>query len=184
MSFPIMKLHYLFLNFLLISTLLFTSNSHAKGTYQSPEDFINNAFNQQVPEPDIIWIKDKLRQEIESILQHKYKAKRIRYWKRQQRSVWILEETGKKKPITVGIIIDSNKISQLKVLIFRETRGWEVRYPFFSKQFNQLSLTNDNKLSKMIDGISGATLSVRALTKLARIALLLNQTKLVTESTK
>ncbi len=179
-----MKIHYLFINFLLISTLLFTANSNAKGIYQPPEEFINNAFNQQTPEADIIWIKDQLRQKVEDILQHQYKAKRIRYWKKQQRSVWILEEIGKKKPITVGIIIDNEKISQLKVLIFRETRGWEVRYPFFSQQFDQMSLTNNDTLSGTVDGISGATLSVRALTKLARIALLLNQKISVTESTK
>jgi len=177
-----MKLHNFVIHFLLISTLLFTANTHAKGTYQQPEEFISNAFNQQAPDPDIIWINGKLRQNIENILQHKYKAKRIRYWKKQQRSVWVLEEIGKKKPITVGIIIDNNKISQLKVLIFRETRGWEVRYPFFSKQFNQLSITDNNELNGTVDGISGATLSVRALTKLARIALLLNQQVLLTES--
>lgn len=88
----------------------------------------------------------------------------------------MLEEIGKKKPITVGIVIDADKISQLKVLVFRETRGWEVRYPFFSEQFNNATLTEQQQLSQSIDGISGATLSVRALKKLARIALLLNRT--------
>ena len=167
-----------------MSITLFTIQSYAKGTYQQPEEFISDAFKSLVPEPNIIWIKDELRQQIESILQHKYKTKRTRYWSKNNRSVWILEEIGKKKPITVGIIIDEHKISLLKVLIFRETRGWEVRYPFFSKQFNQLSLTNNNELSKNIDGISGATLSVRALTKLARIALLLNKHSTIIEADK
>jgi len=120
-------------------------------------------------------LKNYLRKQVEKILQNKYKGKRTRYWKQNHRSVWVLEEIGKKKPITVGIIIDDNKISQLKVLAFRETRGWEVRYPFFTKQFNQLTLLNNHSLSKSIEGISGATLSVRALDKLARIALLLNK---------
>ena len=150
------------------------SISYAKGVYQSSDEFISDAFNQQVPEPQIIWIKNDLRKQVEKILQHKFKGKRTRYWKQKKRSVWILEEVGKKKPITVGIIIDDNKISQLKVLAFRETRGWEVRYPFFTKQFNELSLKEDHTLSQSIDGISGATLSVRALDKLARISLLLN----------
>jgi len=179
-----MKLHYFFIIFLLINTLLFSAIAQAKGTYQQPEEFVSEAFSQKTPEPDIIWIKDELRQTIESILQHKYKSKRIRYWKQKQRSVWVLEEVGKKKPITVGIIIDNDKISQLKVLVFRETRGWEVRYPFFTKQFNQLFLVNKNELSDSVDGVSGATLSVRALTKLARIALLLNQHTVLTESIK
>lgn len=161
--------------FIFTSSILFAAIGYAKGTYQQPDVFISEAFNQQVPEPGVVWIKGNLREQIESILQHRYEAKRIRYWKQNQRSVWILEEVGKKEPITVGITIDDNKINQLKVLIFRETRGWEVRYPFFSNQFNQLSLTDGNQLSDSVDGISGATLSVRALTKLARIALLLNQ---------
>ena len=159
---------------ILICLIVTAGNSYAKGTYQQPEEFVTDAFSQQ-PEPRVIWIKGELRKQIDQILQHKYKAKRIRYWQLDNRSVWVLEEVGKKKPITLGIIIDDNKISRLKVLVFRETRGWEVRYPFFTKQFNQLSLKEDNSLSESIDGISGATLSVRALRKLAQIALLLHK---------
>jgi len=169
-----------------ISAIFFSltgNTAYAKGVYQKSDDFISEAFNQQTPEPQIIWIKDELRTQVEEILQHKYKSKRTRYWQNKNRSAWILEEIGKKKPITVGIIIDNNAISQLKVLAFRETRGWEVRYPFFTKQFKQLTLLDNNSLSQSIDGISGATLSVRALDKLARIALLLNkQTQQATKS--
>lgn len=160
---------------MLASFSMVSTSSLAKGTYQQPDEFISEAFKQQVPTPRVIWVKDELRDQIETILQHKYKSKRTRYWKKGNRSAWILDEIGKKKPITVGIIIDDNKINQLKVLVFRETRGWEIRYPFFTKQFEQLTLQNDNYLSHVIDGISGATLSVRALDKLARIALLLNK---------
>ncbi len=165
----------LILRILIIGVLCLPGLSVAKGTYQEPDEFIKNAFNQQPPEPAIIWIKGELREQVETILQHGYNAKRTRYWKQNNRSVWILEEIGKKKPITVGIVIDENRISELKVLVFRETRGWEVRYPFFTQQFDQSSLTAERELSNTIDGVSGATLSVRALTKLARIALLLNQ---------
>ena len=155
--------------------IISSANSFAKGTYQQPAEFVAQAFTVQ-PEPQAIWIKGKLREEIESILQHKSLSKRIRYWKNKTRSVWVLEEIGKKKPITVGIVIDDNKISRLKVLVFRESRGWEVRYPFFTQQFDNLTLNSDNTLSETIDGVSGATLSVRALEKLARIALMLNNT--------
>ena len=63
----------------------------------------------------------------------------------------------------------------VKVLIFRESRGWEVRYPFFTDQFKGATLVTDNNLDRKIDGITGATLSVNALTKLGRIALLLHK---------
>ncbi len=159
----------------LLALLLQSPSALAKGTYMQPDEFIQQAFNSQPPEPSVIWIKDELRDQVETILQHKYKGKRLRYWKQQQRSAWILEEIGKKKPITVGIVIEDQKITRVKVLVFRETRGWEVRYPFFTDQFNSLTLTEDHELSHHVDGVSGATLSVRALKKLARIALLLDQ---------
>ena len=41
-------------------------------------------------------------------------------------------------------------------------------------QFKDATLTGDKELDKKIDGISGATLSVNALTKLARLALYLD----------
>lgn len=156
--------------------ILGSPSSFAKGTYQTPADFVHNSFESNPPQPRVLWLDDDLRQQVEEILAHKYSARRIRYWKKDRRSVWVLEEIGKKKPITIGIVIEDDKISQLKVLVFRETRGWEVKYPFFTQQFIDRHLNTENKLDRHIDGISGATLSVRALTKLARIALLLNKT--------
>ena len=151
------------------------SGSFAKGTYQTPADFVHNSFDSQPPQPQVLWLDDELRLQLEEILAHKYSARRIRYWKKDRRSVWVLDEIGKKKPITTGIVIDNDKISQIKVLVFRETRGWEVKYPFFTQQFINRHLDQENRLDQSIDGISGATLSVRALTKLARVALLLNK---------
>jgi hypothetical protein len=159
---------------LLISTI-WLADASARGTYQAPAEFIAESFSGKAPEPKVFWLKDDVKKQIEEILAHKYKGRRIRYWQKDKRSAWILEEIGKKKAITTGIVINSNRIEKIKVLIFRESRGWEVRYPFFTKQYIDSALNKENKLDKTIDGISGATLSVRALTKLARIALLLNK---------
>ena len=46
--------------------------------------------------------------------------------------------------------------------------------PAFTDQFNAAALTENNGLDVRIDGISGATLSVQALTRLAAMALFLN----------
>jgi len=165
------------MKYLIILLSLFVTQTavNAKSTYLEPSKFIDESFSGQTPSPKVIWIKKDLKNQIEDILAHKYKSLRVRYWKKEERSVWILEEIGKTKSITTGIVIDKDKINQIKVLVFRESRGWEVRHPFFTKQFIDIGLSNNNKLTKKIDGISGATLSVRALTKLARVALLLNQ---------
>jgi hypothetical protein len=107
-------------------------------------------------------------------MSHTYKRLRIRYWQKNNETVWVLNEIGKEKPITIGVHIKDTQIAQLKVLAFRETRGDEVRHDFFTDQFDRVALTKENKLNQSIDGITGATMSVRALTKVARLALWLN----------
>ena len=169
-----------YLSVLLLSlTLVIDSTASAGGVYQEPTDFINQVFNDNPPKPDVLWLDKDLKAQITNILDHKYKGLRIRYWAQidetTDRTAWILDEVGKEKPITAGIVINKGKIELVKVLVFRESRGWEVRHDFFTNQFKQASLQADQYLDKKIDNISGATLSVRAVSKLARIALLLDK---------
>ncbi len=146
----------------------------AKGVYEAPAAFLADAFEGAPPTPAVIWLTGAKRKAVTQILQHKPDRLRIRYWARAGRSAWILEEIGKEKPITVGVVIDDGRISRIRVLVFRESRGDEVRHAFFTRQFERAGLAPGNRLDRPIDGISGATLSVRALTKLARVALYLD----------
>jgi len=131
----------------------------------------------------VLWITRSLREQISQILEHAPDALRVRYWGKKHRTVWILEEIGKERPITVGLVVDKDRLETVRVLAFRESRGWEVRYPFFTDQFHGASLTGEYELDRSIDGISGATLSVRALKKLARLALFLhNQTPMANDT--
>ena len=59
-------------------------------------------------------------------------------------------------------------------MTYRENRGGEVATPAFTDQFMNAELEDNHKLDVNIDGISGATLSVQSLTRLARMALFLN----------
>jgi hypothetical protein len=152
-----------------------SSHVQAKGVYQSADDFLNDSFDNNIPEASLVWLTSAIRPTVEKILGHKPNALRIRYWKKAARTAWILEEIGKEKPITTGIVINQGKIERVKVLVFRESRGWEVRHAFFTDQFKGASINNEQRLNKTIDGISGATLSVRALRKLSRLALFLDQ---------
>ena len=68
-------------------------------------------------------------------------------------------------------------------MAYRESRGGEVRHANFLKQYQNVGLLPDNFLNKNIDGISGATLSVRAMGRMARLALYYDQISR-TESTK
>jgi hypothetical protein len=161
-------------SWLLWLLLTTTTSLPAKGVYQEPDAFLNEVFNGEPPAPEILWITRTLRDPIEEILGHAPGVLRMRYWKKNQRSAWILEEIGKEQPITVGFVVNTGRLETVRVLAFRESRGWEVRYPFFTDQFNGATLTDKRTLDRTIDGISGATLSVRALRKLARLALFLD----------
>ncbi len=160
---------------LLIIAVFFFQAASAKGVYQTPEAFLNHAFNGNIPPLSSVWLTKEKKQAITDILQHNPSFIRVKYWQNGSKTAWILDEIGKEKPITVGVIIETGKIQQLKVLSFRESRGWEVKHAFFTRQFDNIGINDKQQLDKPIDGISGATLSVRALKKIARIALYLEQ---------
>lgn len=147
----------------------------AKNIYQEPDDFINEVFAGVTPDVKRLWIDNELKEKIRKILGHDLSQLRLRYWQHQQRTAWILEETGKTEPITLGFVINKGSIELARVLIFRESRGWEIRHPFFTDQYINATLTTELDLNRHIDGISGATLSVAAFNRLARLALLLDQ---------
>ena len=156
-------------------SLISSSSALAGGVYQQPADFINEVFDNNPPKAEVLWLNKDLKKQITEILDHKYKGLRVRYWRQGKHSAWVLDEIGKEKPITAGFVINNKKIQLIKILVFRESRGWEVRHDFFTEQFKQAKLKDNHRLDKTIDNISGATLSVRAVRKLAQIALLLDQ---------
>ncbi len=142
--------------------------------YLAPEKFLGESFGGTAPKPSLLWITGDTRDAVEEILGHSAGAMRVRYWSQGERTAWILEEIGKTEPITTGIVVDKGAIARINVLIYRESRGREVRYAYFTDQFKGATLNDMRQLDRDINGISGATLSVRALTRLARVALLLD----------
>lgn len=93
------------------------------------------------------------------------------YWSDGREDVWILEEVGKEELITAGFVVVNGRIDHVRVLVYRESRGQEVREPAFLKQFGNAGLAQSNRLDRNIDGIAGATLSVGAMERMARLAL-------------
>lgn len=159
---------------LLAAGLLAAANGRAEpGVYQSPEEFVAAAFPAGAPDASAIWLRADLREAVADIL-GRPPLPRIRYWRQDRQTVWVLEEVGKDQPITAGIVVRDGAIDQVRVLVFRESRGWEIRHPFFTRQFQQAQLTDRHELDRPIDGITGATLSVRAMTRMAKVALLLD----------
>jgi hypothetical protein len=155
-----------------LSVLLLAAVAHAESVYQQPADFIAASFGGTPPRNKVLWVNDELREAVRSSLHRDLGQLRIRYWQEDTRTAWILDEIGKDLPITTGIVIESGAIESVQVLVFRESRGWEVRYPFFTDQFREARL-RDSALDRNIDNISGATLSVNALKRQAQLALFL-----------
>ena len=144
------------------------------GRYLEADEYLQSVFPADMPEAKTLWVTGDVRDAVEHMLDHRFASLRVRYWYDGARSAWILDEIGKELPITIGVAVADGAIDNVRVLEFRESRGWEVRYPFFTDQFSNARLGSDQRLDRKIDGISGATLSVRAVTRIASIVLLLH----------
>lgn len=166
----------------LMGTVLLSSLSSplvmGKGVYQSGPEFIAEVFPQQAAaqaeaaaKPKVLWLTADVRQKAQSILGRPIPGLRVRYHQSGKKTAWILEEIGKEMPITIGVVVDDHKIERIKILAYRESRGGEVRYPAYTQQYVGAALGKNHKLDQSIDGITGATLSMWAVNKVAALAL-------------
>ena len=158
-----------------VAGLAFAGPAGDAGRYLETDEYLNAAFPSGVPAAQVLWLKGDLRADVERLLGHRFNGLRVRYWRDGTLSAWILDEIGKELPITIGIAISSGAIASVDILEFRESRGWEVRYPFFTDQFVNARLGPNDTLDRHIDGITGATMSVDAVTRVAQVALLLHE---------
>ena len=142
--------------------------------YLGRDEFLLLAFGDSPPEMHTLWFTEETRAASKIAVGWVPAALRLRYWQNGERTAWILEDIGKEKPITLGVVVAAGRIERVDVMTFRESRGWEIRHPFFTEQFSGLTLAKDGYLSASIVGITGATLSVRAAERMARLALWLD----------
>jgi len=145
-----------------------------RSSLERMKQFLQEGFKEHTPKREMFWLTGEIKEKAKSVLGHAYRGLRIRYWGAGQRTAWVIDEVGKQKPITVGVFVDQGEIQAVKILAFRESRGGEVKYPFFTDQYVGASVDQHLKLNQTIDGITGATLSVRAVNKVVRLALYLH----------
>lgn len=163
-----------FLSALLVSLCALQPAYAQRGEFMSAQQYRQKIFGKEVPW-QTLWPSKELRQTISEVLQRPYQNLRVRYWGEGQKTAWIFEEIGKERPITIAVTVEQNRIVDLTILAFRESRGGEVRHSFFTEQFIGAALQQAKQgpeLNQTIDGITGATLSVRAVKKVATLALL------------
>ena len=130
-------------------------------TYQTPEAFIADAFHGAPPPPKLA----------------NGPSGPVHYWRANGRSAWVLDDMGKPgyQLTTAGFIVENGAIVSAKVLVYRESRGEQVAQPSFLQRFVGARLAGGS-LDKSIDNISGATLSVQMMQRMARTVLTLDAT--------
>ena len=148
----------------------------AEDVYQTPESFVAESFDGKAPNKQSLIINAPLSEKVSKIMGKHYKLDQTQYWSKDGRTAWILEDIGKFQPITTGFVVGQDgTLERVKVLIYRESHGWEVKHEFFTRQFKGAGLKREKKLDQRVDGISGATLSVNALKRLSALALILHK---------
>ena len=172
-----------FLNIILAVLVFGTVSTNAQSTFHPAErvfnrtnDYVKSFFGGEVPKKSTVWVIGELRDNINEILNGVEKAPvRYRYWRKGGRTLWVLESVAKTMPITAGVVVEDDKIVDISVLIYRESRGHEVQSRSYRAQYYDASLKGNNTLDKPINGISGSTLSSNSMKRIARIALLLHK---------
>jgi FAD:protein FMN transferase len=89
----------------------------------------------------------------------------------------IVNETGKHRAITFIVGVDTKgKVKDVSIMVYRESRGGEVRHKRFLRQYNEKNIEDSLMPYKSIQSITGATLSVYAVSRGVKKALALVKT--------
>ncbi len=115
------------------------------------------------------WLTDTQREAIGEILGEEYKKRRLTYYfglneeGRPSSAMIIGNEIGRSYPITFMVVINPDgTVKDVEIMVYREPHGWEVRFESFLSQFfgRDAGSPFDD-----INNITGATLSVRSMTR-------------------
>ena len=111
----------------------------AEDVYQSPNDFVAESIG-DTPSKQLN-ISGDLQTKVTKIMGSYYKLPKTEYWQKDGKTVWILDAIGKYEPITAGFVVTpEGTLERVKVLIYRESHGWEVKHKFFTNQFKGAGL--------------------------------------------
>ncbi len=114
------------------------------------------------------WLTDEQRKAIGELCLQKIEASRMNFYVGKRDGVpigyaLIDHEIGKSFPITFMVVLNvDGTVRDVEIMVYREPRGWEVRFPSFMDQFTGKTADTDYRT---INSITGATLSVRAMVK-------------------
>lgn len=114
------------------------------------------------------WLTDAQREAIGKICLQKIKDSRITFYvgKKAGKPIGyaILDYViGKSLPINFMVVLNTDgTVRNVEIMVYREPHGWEVRYKGFLSQFFGRNAESD---FKDVNSITGATISVRSITR-------------------
>lgn len=138
------------------------------------KDFLSKQMT-KIPKPQRLWIDKDKQKNIKKTFNPSQIKLSYRYWQIGDKTIWVLDEIGKERNITTGIVIENNVVQSVEVITYRESRGGQVQSNRFTNQYQNKTINSN--LIKEVDSISGATLSVNAINKQVKLALYLNQNR-------
>ncbi len=147
----------------------------AERVYKKTSQYVSDAFGGDVPIKETVWVIGQLRDDINAVNAGFVDTPvRYRYWKKGNRTLWVLENVARTMMFTTGVVVENGIIEDISVLTYRESRGHEIQNRVHRAQFYGAQLKDDLTLNQPINGISGSTLSANSMKRMARIALLLH----------
>ena len=114
------------------------------------------------------WLTKEQKKAIGDLCLQNFESNRVTFYVEKRDGVpmgyaIIDHEIGKSFPITFMVVLNvDGSVRDVEIMVYREPRGWEVRYPSFMDQFTGKNADTDYRI---INSITGATLSVRAMVK-------------------
>lgn len=157
----------------MVGALLIATTASA-ATPSPAEAFVAAAFDGAPPAPTVLWYDPPRRAAASEILGHAPTTARVRVWRDGVRTAIVLDEVAHSFPITAGFVVSDGRIEQARVLVYREARGGAVQRTEWLAGLEGRALRADRTLDGEVDGITGATLSVAAVSRMARLALYLS----------
>ena len=162
-------------------TLFISSFAITSEIKEASEKAIQNFYNDSI---EIVSKKFEIQKNVKKEIQNKARQKffrdQIYYWiiKKANKNIGyaLLDNSlGKSMPITYLVIFDSNqRIMHSSIIKYREGYGGEIKSKKWLAQFTGMKPDSLYKFPKDLAGISGATISVRSVTKgFSKLSLLL-----------
>ena len=119
----------------------------------------------------ILNLDRQIKKEVENQVKQKFYRDKLYYWTISQSDTTITyafldNVIGKSMPITFLVILNVNgNIIDTNVIKYREAYGGEVGNKRWLQQFINRNKNSSYTIGKGIDGISGATISVKSMSK-------------------